>query len=325
MGPILGRLVNMTDPMPKKVILLVTAATDPDRARGLVKGFPSYEVITLENGEAALELARRKSPDLVILDSQLKDMDGFQACLVLRRLISTHLPILVLTEPREAVLSKEPGPISGADDYLPRNSNEFDFHATVRTLLEMKQALDDLHARLDTRWHSYPILRQLALTDHLTGLYNRFFLSEILDREAVLSMRYHTPLTGMLLEVDHLQEICFQHGSAVSDWALQSVASLIRTTIRQEDLISRFDKEVCAILMPMINGPAGVEMGQRLRKLVEAYDWDGPAGALPLTISVGVAAFSETAMLTPDELWHKATEALCHAKSEGGNTVSLTE
>jgi two-component system, cell cycle response regulator len=315
----------MTVSTSKKLILLVTGAPETERFDGLVKGFPSYDVLCLAKAEEALDQSRRKAPALVILDSQLKDMDGFQACLVFRRLISAHIPILVLTEMHEPALTKEPGPISGADDYLPRHSDEFVFHSTVHTLLEMKDALDDLHARLDSRWHSYPILRQLALTDHLTGLYNRFFLSEILDREALLSTRYHTPLAGMLLEVDHLQEICFQHGSATSDWALQSVSSLIRTTIRQEDLIARYDKEVCAILMPMINSASGVEMGERLRKLVQAYDWDGPTGSLPLTISVGVASFSETAMLNPDELWHKATEALLRAKAEAGNKVIAAE
>jgi two-component system, cell cycle response regulator len=325
MGAIFGRLVNMSEESPQKIILLVTAAVETDHPALLVQEFPSARIVRLETGEAALDFVRKQTPELVIFDSQLKDMDGFQACLVFRRLISNHLPILVLTEPHESVLSKEPGPVMGADDYLPRNSSGDDFKASVRTLWETKQILDELHVRLDAQWHAYPILRQLALTDHLTGLYNRFFLSEILDRESLLSIRYHTPLTGILLEIDNLQEISVKDGSAVADWALQSVASLLRTTIRQEDLIARYDKEVCAILMPMISCSSGVEMGERLRKLVEAYEWDGPSGSLPITISIGVASFSETAMLTPDELWRLATDALCRAKASGGNRVEAGE
>jgi two-component system, cell cycle response regulator len=314
----------MSETSQKKHILLASIAPETLHMQSLKDGLPLHEMRPLQTGEEMVAAVRRQLPELVIIDSQLKDMDGFQACLLLRRALSAHLPVLMMTESHALVQQKEPGFLLGADDYLPRNASDRDMLASVRTLLQIKKGLDDLHESIGDGWHAYPILRQLALTDHLTGLYNRFFLMEVLEREALLAIRYHTPLSSILLEIDGLQDIALQHGSTIGNWVLQSVASLLHTTIRQEDFIARYDKEVLAILTPMIDRAAGLEMCERLRKLVEGQEWDSPAGRLPITISLGVASYAAATMLSSEEMFALAKDALLRAKSAGGNRAEYT-
>jgi diguanylate cyclase (GGDEF)-like protein len=162
-------------------------------------------------------------------------------------------------------------------------------------------------------------LRNQALRDALTGLYNRHFLEEALDRMCLDAERRKTSIAAIMIDIDHFKRLNDQHGHAAGDAALQEIASTILSCVHRTDMACRYGGEELAILLPDCSLAAAAEKAEEIRgRIADLRTHEG----LSVTASLGVAAIPETTIRAGD-LLSSADAALYQAKQEGRNRVVL--
>ena len=162
-------------------------------------------------------------------------------------------------------------------------------------------------------------LQTAVITDELTGLYNRRYLEQVIERELVRSQRYAIPCSMIFLDLDHFKKINDQYGHFTGDEVLEEVSSQIAQSLRSFDLPCRYGGEEFAILAPQTDKSGAMEVAERIRKKVEQLEFPGIPEVI--TISGGVATFPQDAN-SASELIKKADQALYLAKTRGRNQIS---
>ena len=163
-------------------------------------------------------------------------------------------------------------------------------------------------------------LRLQAIRDPLTGLYNRRYMQEFLDRELRSARRKHRPLSILMLDLDHFKRYNDMLGHTAGDSALAGVGQMLLRSVRAEDIACRFGGEEFAVILPECNLAQALVRAEDIRKRVLELDIRSQAQAPDLTFSIGVSAFDETTDRV-DLLLEFADEALYRAKREGRNRV----
>jgi len=164
-------------------------------------------------------------------------------------------------------------------------------------------------------------LAELSQTDMLTGLANRRALSVHLERELRRSIRYGTPASVLLIDVDGLKQINDQNGHAAGDRVIRHVGIAISEVLRETDFGARWGGDEFAIVAPNTTAEAAFHSAERL--VVRLATDSAHTGAMTATISIGIATFDpgKTAKCTVEQLLHTADDALYRAKSTGRNRV----
>jgi diguanylate cyclase (GGDEF)-like protein len=167
-------------------------------------------------------------------------------------------------------------------------------------------------------------LREQAIRDLLTGLYNRRYLDESLDRELARAMRDGRPLAVFMLDVDHFKHFNDDHGHEAGDAVLRALGRVLRDNARLGDLPCRFGGEEFVILLPDANCAAAREWGERLMRQVRAMRIELAGVALPgITISLGLALYPEQGT-DSDTLLQAADLALYDAKHAGRDRLVVS-
>ena len=159
-------------------------------------------------------------------------------------------------------------------------------------------------------------LRNQALRDPLTGLYNRRFLEEMLERIAADSERRRASFSAVMLDLDHFKALNDRFGHATGDAVLRQVANVILATIRNTDVACRYGGEEIALLMPDCDLEMALAKAELIRVAVENASSDGRLPAV--TASLGIASIPETCG-RPEDLLSAADAALYEAKNQGRN------
>jgi len=163
-----------------------------------------------------------------------------------------------------------------------------------------------------------------AVTDPLTGLYNRRFFRSTFDREVRRGRRYGVMLSLIMLDLDGFKQVNDEYGHLFGDLVLRRVAKLVRRAIRESDTASRYGGEEFAIILPETDRLGSYAVAERIRCRVESAFAQRPTGGRPVTMTVsgGIAAYPEDGIdLT--EILLRADEALYRAKALGKNRISL--
>ncbi|WP_144126714.1 bifunctional diguanylate cyclase/phosphohydrolase [Catellatospora sichuanensis] len=168
-------------------------------------------------------------------------------------------------------------------------------------------------------------LRTAAITDQLTGLYNRRFFKEMIDVEAERAVRHHLPLSLVLIDLDHFKDINDTYGHSVGDAVLTDVAQRLRREVRGSDLLCRYGGEEFVCLLPSTPAPAAYELAERLRQTLRGTPAAvaGVAEPVVLTASLGVATVEpgERGRVDTDALIDEADQAVYRAKALGRDRV----
>lgn len=178
---------------------------------------------------------------------------------------------------------------------------------------EYRRDLEAANARLE---QANIRLRELATTDALTGLYNRLVFQRRLEDECKRSSRYGTPMSLILIDVDHFKSFNDTFGHPAGDEALQIVSRLLRSVARATDVVARFGGEEFAVVCPNTDLNGAVVVAERCRQAVESASWKWR----PVTVSAGVAQFTAD-MPDATALVSAADRALYQAKNNGRNRV----
>jgi two-component system cell cycle response regulator len=225
-----------------------------------------------------------------------------------------QLPILLLADEGELPrLAK--GLDLGANDYLIRPVDRNELLARVRSQVRRKRLQDRLR-------ENYHRSLSLALTDELTGLYNRRYVVAHLEELVARVNNDHAADTAlMMFDVDHFKQVNDKFGHPGGDDALRQLADRALRGVRSIDLVSRLGGEEFVVVMPETNLSAAVTVAERLRRSVagEPFVIHATGDRPPITISIGVAVAQ--AGDTVDTLLQRADDALYQAKNSGRNTV----
>ena len=195
---------------------------------------------------------------------------------------------------------------------------------TQRYLSELKlsEALAISEQRLKTITNLHELLREQALRDPLTGLYNRRYLDEFFMLAVARARRQSQPMALALIDLDHFKQLNDDHGHLIGDDVLKSVALFLVENLRASDVIFRIGGEEFLVILPEVDG---ADAHKRLGKLCSdfaAMPMETRKGGLSLTFSAGLAIWPQQGD-TLDELILHADAALYKAKDAGRNCVYL--
>jgi diguanylate cyclase (GGDEF)-like protein len=164
-------------------------------------------------------------------------------------------------------------------------------------------------------------MEKQAITDELTGLYNRRAFAGMAEKEVGRARRYKRPLALILFDIDHFKNVNDTHGHLVGDQVLRILTDKVTKTTRTTDIVCRYGGEEFIVLMPEAGREEALAMAERLREMVSGITVVAPGGTLSLTISLGMAEFESGGDETLENLIHRADKAMYSAKAAGRNTV----
>ena len=207
--------------------------------------------------------------------------------------------------------------IKAAEKILERDKDELEALVRQRTS-ELVKVNQDLELEIEDRKRVEKKLEQLAITDALTGIFNRRKFDLTLERELKRADRYRAPLSLIMLDIDHFKRINDTYGHHAGDAVLVLLAKLISDNIREPDVFARWGGEEFVVLTPNTNAESAWQLAEKLRAVVEASSFPGIVG---LTCSFGVTELVEAD--SPDDFINRADNALYQAKASGRNKVEL--
>jgi diguanylate cyclase (GGDEF)-like protein len=165
-------------------------------------------------------------------------------------------------------------------------------------------------------------LQRLADTDYLTGLMNRRSFLAAADDTLQFCRRYKRGMATLMIDIDHFKKINDTHGHAAGDQAIKRIAEIIDCTIRTTDKAARFGGEEFVILLREIDQSTALMLAERIRKAIEISTIDSDGGAIPATVSIGVALLDERDRDVQDMI-ARSDQGLYTAKKTGRNRVVL--
>ncbi len=173
------------------------------------------------------------------------------------------------------------------------------------------------HVSLEIENHR---LYELSISDGLTGLYNHRFVLRRTREETAEAKRYRTPLSLLMLDLDHFKRVNDTHGHPAGDRVLMGMAQILREHTREADILSRYGGEEFLLVLPNTGRDGARHIAERLRRQVAATDLGGAALRLRMTVSVGLASYPDDAE-DPEALIKAADDALYAAKRAGRDRV----
>ncbi len=169
-------------------------------------------------------------------------------------------------------------------------------------------------------------LEQIAITDQLTGAYNRRYIMREIEQELAIAIRHGLPLSIIMIDIDHFKNVNDNHGHQVGDEVLKEIVQVLSASIRTSDLLGRYGGEEFIVIAPLTGLQEALVLAERLRETVNKWPFETTYGFLKLTISLGVVtfdgkddAFSGSLL---DDLLVMADSEMYKAKAMGRNRVS---
>jgi len=288
-----------------KILAVEDTLTDVIFLKKTLESEP-YDISYAENGRDALALIERDTPDLVILDIVLPDIDGFEVCKRIRsndRFVS--LPILFYSAIK-TVDEKLLGLEMGASDFLPKSADSRELLVRIRNLLRAKKKID---AAINSSFY-----------DSLTNVYSSQYFQHRLYDECVRSRRYKRDFSCMMLDVDNFKVVNNTFGFHTGDRILKKIAELVIQNIRGADEVCRFKEDEFAVILPETDLRGAYAVAERVRQYMAMSDTLRNECTIGLTVSCGVSYFSNE-VKDMNDLVGQASDALKQAKDEGRNTT----
>lgn len=195
--------------------------------------------------------------------------------------------------------------------------------ALSETRSKLRQSEAGLQRQIDAIQSLQAQLTEQANRDPLTGLYNRRYLHDSMQREFDRCARDGAPVSLLLIDLDHFKLVNDHHGHSVGDEVLRQVSAILEQETRSSDICCRYGGEEFLLVLSGVGAQAAQERAEHCRSQVAAHPWLVNGQAFAVTLSVGVACTADT-HLTPAELIDRADQALYRAKAEGRNRVCLS-
>jgi diguanylate cyclase (GGDEF)-like protein len=255
-------------------------------------------------------MVHKGEASLLISDWMMPHLDGLELCRRIRAAVLDRYIYIILLTSRDEREDRLKGLRAGADDFLTKPPDPDEL--AVR--LEIAGRIVDVHDQL-ARKNSR--LAELATTDELTGVKNRRRFREDLDLLFAYSNRQGTPLSVILLDIDHFKQYNDTFGHPAGDQVLHWIGATLRTVVRNHDVVARYGGEEFVVLLPATGADEAREVSERLRSAIACRPWPHRT----VTASLGLATTDSN---TPNAatLVEQADQALYRSKQAGRNRIT---
>jgi two-component system, cell cycle response regulator len=299
-----------------KVLLI-----DDDHVQGkqiVAKLSETYKVEWVDDPVQTLPKATADDFDVILISTLLSDADGLRiASQIKSQEELRNVPLLVFVDEDDTRVMLKALEM-GINDYMTVPVDRNEMIVRVRTQIRRKKYQEALKSQ-------YQKSMSMAVTDKLTGLYNRHYLDTHLGNMVKQSLKNGKHLALMIMDMDHFKSVNDTYGHDVGDMILKQLANLIIQASRSAELAARFGGEEFVILMPETDPQSAYGAANRIREIVETtpFKINAAGETINKTISIGVAS------LYPDGdsgegLLKRADEALYEAKHGGRNLVKVS-
>ncbi|GAA4299517.1 diguanylate cyclase [Anaerocolumna aminovalerica] len=271
---------------------------------------PDLHIEIAHTGEKGIRMARELRPTLILLDIIMYGMDGYETCKILKKDEETKdIPIIFITGNNDSN-SLLKGFEVGAADYVSKPFIAEELKARVKVHMQNIKNQRKLQILMEE-------LRELAITDSLTKLYNRrYFLDKINDL-----VKMDTIFSLILFDVDYFKSINDTYGHNAGDLVLTGLSQIFKLILREEDIISRWGGEEFMICLPNMAVEEAFKVAEKLRLEVSKFEFQYEDNTFHCTITGGIAEYE--AKLPVDRNITKIDFALYTGKSSGKNCCIL--
>jgi diguanylate cyclase (GGDEF)-like protein len=299
------------------------------------KGFKVKKTVS---GQVAIQAAKIEPPDLILLDINMPDINGYEVCRQLKAQTETaNIPIIfisALNQIQDKIMAFE---IGGVDyitkpfqesEVLVRVKNQLIIYQQQQQLIEKNKELQrEIKERQRVERALLALNQQLqvfALLDGLTGVANRRKFDEYLNLEWQRLVRENLPLSMLLCDVDFFKNYNDTYGHLSGDYCLQQIAQTIQSVVkRPTDLLARYGGEEFAVILPNTDSQGAVCVAEKIRQ--EVYKLKIPHAQsridIFVTISIGVTTILPNQEVLPSTLIEIVDKALYTAKAQGRNRI----
>jgi two-component system cell cycle response regulator len=298
----------------------VLVAEDDPISRRMLEAFLvkwGYGVVAAAQGEEAWGILQgNDTPRLAVLDWMMPGKDGIDLCRSVRQRKSRpYIYILLLTArgQKEDIVQ---GLEAGADDYVTKPFDPYELRARLRAgrrIVELQEQL------LQTR----EALRDQALRDPLTDLWNHRTILGILRKEVARASRTQSPFAVAMIDVDRFKAINDTYGHPAGDSVLRETARRLRGAMRTYDALGRYGGDEFLAVVPACDASGAARFAESFRARIDRKAMETPECLIPVTLSLGVVAVGDLRDVRPDALVRLADAALYRAKIGGRNRVEL--
>ena len=285
------------------------AIDDSDLVHRLLRARLRHERIDLHsvhNATDGIRVARNLQPEVILLDIDLEDLDGFEVLARLKADPLTRDIAVIFVSASNETMDRVRGLDLGAVDFVGKPFDVGELKARVRSALRMQRLVR--------------MLAQRAQLDGLTGLWNRAYLDHRLAAEVETSVRYDKPLSLVLCDLDRFKSLNDAHGHPFGDEVLERAATVLASG-RSPDVACRYGGEEFALIAPGTDLAETMEVAERHRVRISEIDWPDRPG-IRISASFGVADLGcIEGDPTPEKLIAAADRALYRAKETGRDRV----
>ncbi len=275
-----------------------------------------YDVITaLDGNEAWHILQQHDAPRLAIIDWQMPGMDGPEICRKLKAELPNHFCYTIMLTSKSSSTDLIEALQAGAEEFISKPFNPEELRVRIRAgarIVELQQQL-----------------LERASHDHLTGVFNRWMLMEMAQREFDRCIRDEIPVSLLLLDIDHFKDINDSYGHPTGDAVLTVIANRIKDAIRTIDVLGRYGGEEFMLMLPQCAVKTAKSVAERIRNSLSINPIVTSGHTLTVTASVGVSSISgrhpKGQINDLPTLIKRADEALYRAKRGGRNRVEVEE
>lgn len=272
---------------------------------------PEYKIHAAKNGAQAITTAKRYTPDVILLDIVMPDMDGYEILTVLKDTEETReIPVIFISGLRSTE-DEEKGLSLGAADYISKPFSPAIVKLRVRNQIQM-------HSQIS-------MIRNLSMMDHLTGIPNRRNFESRLDLEWNRAIRTKSHLSILVIDLDNFKSLNDVYGHLQGDMALKATADIMKASLKRSvDFIARWGGEEFAAILPDTDLEGAFEIAESMRNSIEKHEIpyaEAGGGVIKITASIGINAIKPEHDGILENFLSKADEKLYEAKKSGKNKV----
>ncbi len=281
-----------------------------------------YLVRTVTSGSDALQWLEQSPASIVVTDLMMPGMDGLELCRRIRARTWPGYVYIVLLTVRDEEKDILAGLEVGADDYVSKRMSAAHFGARLNSAKRILALEYSLRSALEAK-------RQLAMTDALTGIYNRRYFLRHLSRELKRAQRYGGDVSLLLLDVDHFKEVNDRHGHPAGDHVLKALTRACTKFLKREtDWCARLGGDEFAVVLEGTGVAAAGAYATALLQAISNVTVATRSGSVQISVSIGVSGLLGTGLgdsVTLHALMESADNSLYASKLRGRNCVTVAD
>ena len=304
-------ILNIDQPV--SILSIEDKDDDFNRVKKIIEGHNQLQLTRVKSLQEAFERLENGRFDLIFLDYLLPDGNGLDFIEAVNSK-GLETPVVIITGQGDELIASRIIQ-AGAYDYLPKAK------VSGKALLRIiSNALEKAGLKREMRM-AQEKLAEMSVRDELTGLFNRRYFQEALDREISGAQRYGHGLALCMLDLDHFKVVNDTHGHLCGDRVLKKFGQLLEKSIRKYDVACRYGGEEFAVILPDTSLDKAISLCERFRERIKAFEFIFENENLHITTSVGVAASPTGGDISGEQLVELADKALYRAKREGRDRV----